>query len=129
MRSRFTAFVRGDLDHIEYTHTLDEREKINRPTADSLDSSIEWIGLEIFGATLGGEKDDTGTVDFAASFRQDGKRRVHREMSNFRREAGRWVYVDGEFDPDTRSRQAEKIGRNQPCPCGSGNKFKKCCGA
>ena len=61
MRSRFTAFVRGDLDHIEYTHAPDEREKINRPTADSLDSSIEWIGLEIFGATLGGEKDDTGT--------------------------------------------------------------------
>jgi SWIM/SEC-C metal-binding protein len=24
---------------------------------------------------------------------------------------------------------AEKIGRNDPCPCGSGKKFKKCCGA
>jgi preprotein translocase subunit SecA len=23
----------------------------------------------------------------------------------------------------------QKIGRNQPCPCGSGKKFKKCCGA
>ena len=23
---------------------------------------------------------------------------------------------------------SEKIGRNDPCPCGSGNKFKKCCG-
>jgi SWIM/SEC-C metal-binding protein len=23
----------------------------------------------------------------------------------------------------------EKIGRNQPCPCGSGKKYKKCCGA
>ncbi|MDE3161441.1 MAG: SEC-C domain-containing protein [Acidobacteriota bacterium] len=22
-----------------------------------------------------------------------------------------------------------KIGRNEPCPCGSGKKFKKCCGA
>jgi hypothetical protein len=26
-------------------------------------------------------------------------------------------------------RRPEKIGRNQPCPCGSGKKFKKCCGA
>ncbi len=26
-------------------------------------------------------------------------------------------------------RQAPKIGRNDPCPCGSGRKFKKCCGA
>ena len=25
-------------------------------------------------------------------------------------------------------RQAEKIGRNSPCPCGSGKKYKKCCG-
>jgi len=24
---------------------------------------------------------------------------------------------------------AGKTGRNQPCPCGSGKKFKKCCGA
>ena len=25
-------------------------------------------------------------------------------------------------------REAEKIGRNDPCPCGSGKKYKKCCG-
>jgi uncharacterized protein YchJ len=23
----------------------------------------------------------------------------------------------------------QKVGRNEPCPCGSGKKFKKCCGA
>ncbi len=26
-------------------------------------------------------------------------------------------------------REAPKVGRNDPCPCGSGRKFKKCCGA
>ena len=26
-------------------------------------------------------------------------------------------------------RSGEKIGRNDPCPCGSGKKYKKCCGA
>jgi len=26
-------------------------------------------------------------------------------------------------------RVADKTGRNDPCPCGSGKKFKKCCGA
>jgi preprotein translocase subunit SecA len=25
-------------------------------------------------------------------------------------------------------RAAEKVGRNDPCPCGSGKKYKKCCG-
>jgi len=29
----------------------------------------------------------------------------------------------------TTVRKGEKIGRNDPCPCGSGNKYKKCCGA
>jgi uncharacterized protein len=27
------------------------------------------------------------------------------------------------------TREAPKVGRNDPCPCGSGKKFKKCCGA
>jgi preprotein translocase subunit SecA len=26
------------------------------------------------------------------------------------------------------SRQADKVGRNDPCPCGSGKKYKKCHG-
>ena len=26
-------------------------------------------------------------------------------------------------------RGVKKIGRNDPCPCGSGKKYKKCCGA
>ena len=26
-------------------------------------------------------------------------------------------------------RDARKVGRNEPCPCGSGKKYKKCCGA
>jgi preprotein translocase subunit SecA len=25
-------------------------------------------------------------------------------------------------------RRSKKVGRNEPCPCGSGKKFKKCCG-
>ena len=28
-----------------------------------------------------------------------------------------------------RKTASQKIGRNDPCPCGSGKKYKKCCGA
>jgi len=28
----------------------------------------------------------------------------------------------------TQKRQGVKVGRNDPCPCGSGKKYKKCCG-
>jgi hypothetical protein len=32
-----------------------------------------------------------------------------------------------QFEPDEEELPPEKIGRNDPCPCGSGKKFKKCC--
>ncbi|TAM83683.1 MAG: hypothetical protein EPN47_04920 [Acidobacteria bacterium] len=57
---------------------------------------------------------------------------------------GRWASPEDEegfeeedsFDPlfedlgvqEPYRRSQPKIGRNQPCPCGSGKKFKKCCG-
>ena len=120
MRSRYTAFVRGDLDHIDRTWAREKRE-----AAGSALESVEWIGLEIFRTTRGDEQDDTGTVEFAARYRKNGAQRVHRERSNFRRQEGRWVYVDGVVVPEP----AKKVGRNAPCPCGSGKKFKRCCGA
>ena len=35
---------------------------------------------------------------------------------------------DGPEKPKTVQRKAKKVGRNAPCPCGSGKKYKKCCG-
>jgi hypothetical protein len=31
------------------------------------------------------------------------------------------------LDPDTKEVKVKKVGRNEKCPCGSGEKFKKCC--
>jgi preprotein translocase subunit SecA len=43
------------------------------------------------------------------------------------------MFFSGADGADPRSQQvkraAKKVGRNDPCPCGSGKKFKKCCGA
>jgi preprotein translocase subunit SecA len=39
--------------------------------------------------------------------------------------------AEGEEEPakvKTIVREADKVGRNDPCPCGSGKKYKKCCG-
>ncbi|MBR6014599.1 MAG: SEC-C domain-containing protein, partial [Firmicutes bacterium] len=41
-----------------------------------------------------------------------------------------WRFIDGKMDTGEPYRREEpKIGRNDPCPCGSGKKYKKCCGA
>ena len=129
MRSRFTAFFRGDLDYIESTHAAEVRDTFNRSAAESTASSVEWVDLEIGETSDGGEGDDIGTVEFRARFKKDGELMVHHEQSNFRREEGRWTYVDGKMNPKGKPRRVEKVGRNEPCPCGSGKKFKKCCGA
>jgi len=35
---------------------------------------------------------------------------------------------DGDGKPQPVKRKDKKVGRNDPCPCGSGKKYKKCCG-
>ena len=53
---------------------------------------------------------------------------VYTYFRNWRKD-GTWYYVDGEvIKPATSVHQQPKVGRNDPCPCGSGKKFKKCCG-
>ncbi|OFX14285.1 MAG: hypothetical protein A2516_07940 [Alphaproteobacteria bacterium RIFOXYD12_FULL_60_8] len=129
MRSRYTAFVKGQLQYIEDTHASDVREDFNRSAAESTASSVEWVGLDILRTKDGGKDDETGEVEFTARFKQNGQVSVHHERSTFRRENGRWFYVDGQMNPKSPPVRVEKVGRNDPCPCGSGKKFKKCCGA
>jgi SEC-C motif-containing protein len=68
-------------------------------------------------------------VTFAARFAMGGQDQIHREISRFRKDDGRWLYVDGDANPPVAPRHVEKIGRNDPCPCGAGKKYKKCGGA
>lgn len=129
MRSRYTAFTMGLIDHIERTHAPEAKAGFNRPEAESWAKESRWDGLEVRSATAGGEGDDEGTVEFVARHHRAGHPFVHHERATFRREAGAWVYVDGEINPKSAPVHAVKVGRNDPCPCGSGKKYKKCCGA
>jgi SEC-C motif-containing protein len=129
MRSRYTAFATGALDHIERTYAADRRAEFDHASTEETAQPIQWLGLQIIDTALGGATDQTGTVEFAARYRKDGKVLVHRERSNFVRENDHWVYADGHVTAAVAPKPSGKIGRNDPCPCGSGKKFKKCCGA
>ncbi|MBE08671.1 MAG: hypothetical protein CMM35_00045 [Rhodospirillaceae bacterium] len=124
MRSRYTAFVLGDLVHIERTYAQEKREL---GKTSSFERDIEWVKLEILDKVGGGKEAATGIVEFAAHYQLNGRKGVHHERSNFRRDRGCWVYVDGECLENVQVANI-KIGRNALCPCGSGTKFKKCCG-
>ncbi|MBP2316482.1 YchJ family protein [Azospirillum soli] len=126
MRSRYTAFVRHDLDHVERTHAPEIREDFNRAEAERVADECDWQRLEVLRAT---EDGDAGMVEFLIHFRRDGLDMRHHERGVFRREDGNWLYVSGEVNPKGEPRRVVKVGRNEPCPCGSGKKYKTCCGA
>jgi SEC-C motif-containing protein len=130
MRSRYTAHVKQDLAHLERTLSADQRKTFDAAAAKRWSTESEWLGLTISRTEGGGEKDDAGAVEFTARFKMNGEEHEHFEVALFGREDGRWVYTGQLNGPGTTyRREAPKVGRNDPCPCGSGKKYKKCCGA
>ncbi|KJY83119.1 hypothetical protein TW81_08890 [Vibrio galatheae] len=138
MRSRYSAHVKGLVDYVVNTyhpscHAENEREAI----AQSIGS--DWCGLEVI-STENGNNQDEGFVTFKAYFKQDGEQYCLEERSRFLREHQLWYYIDGIFpqsdddkdaiiDPRLNQSVSQiKVGRNDPCICGSGKKYKKCCG-
>lgn len=123
MRSRYTAYVLRDAAYL-----LRSWHPSSRPGHLSLEADgTAWDGLEILRCSQGGVTDTSGEVEFIACFRQDGRAQRMREVSRFEKEQGRWYYRDGKVDAS--ALRQSKPGRNEPCLCGSGRKFKKCCGA
>jgi SEC-C motif-containing protein len=126
MRSRYTAYVVRDIAYLlKSWHPLTRPDKID-PAAIP-----EWSDLNIIRTEKGTETDSEGIVEFqAAAFFRKNMLRLH-EVSRFVKEDGQWLYVDGDIKNDSlpAEKNAPKVGRNDPCPCGSGKKFKKCCGS
>ena len=129
MRSRYTAYVRHSFPYLGTSLSTEQRKDFSAENAQQWAESSEWLGLTIHQTEQGGAADATGVVEFSARFKSEGHAHEHREIAMFARENGRWVYAGQAAGPGTTvRREAPKIGRNDPCPCGSGKKFKKCCG-
>jgi SEC-C motif-containing protein len=105
MRSRYSAFTRGLWEYLGLTQTA---------PFDAPASVNTWVGLTVHDA-----KGDE--VEFTARY-IEGEREVSlRERSKFVQREGRWLYATG-----SPSVAVRKLGRNEPCPCGSGKKLKAC---
>jgi SEC-C motif-containing protein len=128
MRSRYTAYVTGAIDHVVSTHHPDSRDEVDAEAASSWSSEAEWVGLEVVD-TADGDGPDQGIVEFIARYRLNDGEHAHHERSSFRRIDGAWFYEDGDMvKAQPIVRETPKVGRNEPCPCGSNKKYKKCCG-
>ena len=129
MRSRYSAFALGDIDYIQNTSAGEARLKLDRAELERSLPGTQWLGLEIKDVRGGQAGDTVGTVKFKVVFRQGGQLHTQTEQSEFRRIDLAWRYCSGEVDLKARQVPAATVGRNDPCPCGSGKKYKKCCGA
>ncbi len=130
MRARYSAYVRAEVGYLLSSLHPDHRSDFDEKSTLSWAESSEWHNLEIVRTEDGGPEDGEGRVEFIASYTEKGVRRDHHEMASFAKKDGIWYFMDGKLVPvKPVVRSSPKTGRNDPCPCGSGKKFKKCCAA
>lgn len=129
MRARYSAYTQAEIDFIIDSTHPDHRNENDRKDLQAWAETSQWLGLNIL-KTEDGPDENTGFVEFVASYNEQGVvHRDHHEYSEFRKVDGDWFFYDGKIvAPVPFVRQKPKVGPNDPCPCGSGKKYKKCCG-
>ncbi|WP_295456857.1 YchJ family protein [uncultured Thiodictyon sp.] len=96
MRSRYTAYTRGEADYLRATwHPTTRQQGV------ALDETVRWLGLKIMATQAGGADDQHGLVEFVARYKIGGRAHRLHERSRFKRLQGRWFYVDGELPPSS----------------------------
>lgn len=114
MRSRYSAFALHLKDYL-----LTSWHPDTRPQQLELEQSTIWKQLEIISSS---NDEKNGEVHFKATYLELGEWQLLEETSQFRFQNNHWLYHSGNYQPQTLQPK-----RNDPCPCGSGKKFKKCC--
>lgn len=98
MRSRYSAFALGEVEHLLRTQRSDEPEDARRRALRDTCRQVRWQRLEILATEAGGPTDLAGTVTFRAHYRQGGRRGVMQERSRFGRRSerleGDWLYLE-----------------------------------
>lgn len=132
MRARYAAYVVKNINYIDETQVQVANEVFDKEEALKWAESSEWMGLEIKKTQKGEANDSSGVVEFVAHYKDkaSGTELRHHETSLFTKADGEWKFKEGQIHGAQPVKRLEpKIGRNDPCSCGSGKKFKKCCGA
>ena len=117
MRSRYSAYKSNRFDYILATYSSDQRSQLSTQDLQQSAANTHWLKLKVCSA-------NTDTVEFKAWFSENKKLGLMHETSSFVQEDGAWRYHSGVMHDDTGS---IKMGRNDPCFCGSGKKHKQCC--
>jgi SEC-C motif domain protein len=129
MRARYSSYVTGDVMFLKTSAVKAVQEEFDEEASKAWSAAADWHGLEIVATEKGQKGDKEGVVEFRALYTANGEFSNHHEVSQFVREKDGWKFQDGELVQEKPVvREEPRIGRNDPCPCGSGKKYKKCCG-
>ena len=134
MRSRYSAYAQANIAYIQKSMCGKAAEGFEPTSAKQWAESVTWLGLTVKQSYLSETNPELAYVEFVAGFKDEmGIEQEITELSEFRKINDQWYYVDGKTSAKsmnsvyTSDTLMPKIGRNDPCPCGSGKKFKKCC--
>ena len=119
MRSRYSAYVLGRIDYLIATTLPVQQSGIDRSAIEEWSLQSKWLGLTILGSEPATDPFGHARVTFSARWEDAEGLHEHQECSVFVQRNGRWLFIDPGIPL--------RAGRNDPCPCGSGGKFKKCC--
>jgi len=124
MRSRFTAYANKNESYLIETWSGSKQPE----SIDFTKEQAVWTKLEIVKTKKGSKKDSKGIVEFKAYYNLEDEPYVMTEISRFIKKSERWFYLDGVVKSVSKVIQQLNQGKNAPCSCGSGKKFKRCCG-
>ena len=120
MRSRYSAYVLGLIDYLVETTLPAQQTQLDRQAMEKWARDSNWLGLQVTREDPASGNSSRTQVTFTARWTDpDGSQHSHVECSDFCRLNERWYFIDPNHPVN--------IGRNDPCPCGSGRKFKQCC--
>ncbi|MBU2976725.1 YchJ family protein [Alteromonas sp. C1M14] len=118
MRSRFSAYALSNYDYILATYASAPRATLSQNDLRVSAEHTKWLTLNIIALPTPHQ------VEFNAWYSENGKLGQLHETSSFILEDDAWRYHSGDLHSDT---GYVKKGRNEPCICLSGKKFKQCC--
>lgn len=119
MRSRYSAYVLGLIDYIIVTALPAQQALLDRDGIAHWSASSTWLGLSVARHETFAGQPEHAFVTFTVRWHDSGGEHVHEERSAFVQNEGRWFFIDPTVPLNAT--------RNDPCPCGSERKFKKCC--
>lgn len=118
MRSRYSAYVLHLVDYIVSTTVPAQQCLLNKAEIGQWSRDTHWLGLKVHHHRSVGKRH--AQVAFTAYFRDSaGHEQQHQELSAFVNIDEKWYFIDPPVCLPT---------MKQPCLCGSGKKFKLCCG-